>query len=177
VAVMDAMNRIMGVQETRPFWKVHLTAMLMTLSQAAILIIAFVATLVWPQIIQWLGLSHTAAAIATMIQGFTVFVIILLSFSLSLYFGPDADQRWEWITPGSLIGALVLLCVSLLFRLYVQNWANYSATYGSLAGVVILMSWLWICCIELLAAAEFNKVIEDASPLGKPYGQRHENGP
>ncbi len=58
-----------------------------------------------------------------------------------------------------------------------QNWANYSAMYGSLAGVVILMSWLWGCCIELLAAAEFNKVIEDASPLGKPYGQRHENKP
>ena len=84
---------------------------------------------------------------------------------------------WEWITPGSLIGTLILLCVSLLFRDYVQNRANYGATYGSLAGVVILMSWLWICCIELLAAAELNKVIEDASPLGKPYGQRHENKP
>ena len=177
VAVMDAMNRIMGVQETRPFWKVRLTAMLMTLSQAAILIVAFVTTLVWPQIIRWLGLSQTAAVLATIVQGITVFVIILLSFSLALYFGPDAEQRWEWITPGSLIGTLILLCVSLLFRVYVQNWANYGATYGSLAGVVILMSWLWICCIELLAAAEFNKVIEDASPLGKPYGQRHENKP
>ena len=177
VAVMDAMNRIMGVQETRPFWKVRLTAMLMTLSQAVILIVAFVTTLAWPQIIRWLGLSQTAAVLATMVQGITVFVIILLSFSLALYFGPDADQRWEWISPGSLIGTLILLCVSLLFRVYVQNWANYSATYGSLAGVVILMSWLWISCIELLAAAEFNKVIEDASPLGKPYGQRHENKP
>ena len=134
------MNRIMGVQETRPFWKVRLTAMLMTLSQAAILIVAFVTTLAWPQIIRWLGLSQTAAVLATMAQGITVFVIILLSFSLTLYFGPDADQRWEWITPGSLIGTLILLCVSLLFRVYVQNWANYSATYGSLAGVVILIS-------------------------------------
>jgi membrane protein len=65
--------------------------------------------------------------------------------------------------------------VSQLFRVYVQNWGNYSATYGSLAGIVVLMSWLWICSIVLLAAAELNKVIEDASPLGKPYGQRHEN--
>ncbi len=175
VAVMDAMNRIMGVQETRPFWKVRLLAMLMTLTQAVILIVAFVTTLIWPQIIKWLGLSLMVALLATAVQGLTVFFIILLSFSLALYFGPDADQRWEWITPGSLIGTLVLLCVSLLFRIYVQNWANYSATYGSLTGVVILMSWLWICCIELLVSAEFNKVIEDASPLGKPYGQRHEN--
>jgi membrane protein len=51
--------------------------------------------------------------------------------------------------------------VSLLFRVYVQNWANYGTAYGSLAGVVILMSWLWVCCIELLAAAEFNKAIQD----------------
>ena len=171
---MDAMNQIMGVQGDRPFWKVRLIAMAMTVSQAVILILAFVTTLVWPQILSWLGLSQVAAALATVIQGLTVIVLILFSFSLALYFGPDAEQRWEWITPGSLLGTLVLLCVSLLFRLYVQTWGNYSATYGSLAGVVVLMSWFWICSVELLAAAELNKVIEDASPLGKPRGQRYE---
>ena len=173
-AVMDAMNQIMGVKETRPFWKVRLIAMAMTVSQAVILILAFVTTLIWPQILSWLGLSREAAALATVIQGLTVIVLILFSFSLALYFGPDAEQRWEWITPGSLLGTLVLLCVSLLFRLYVQTWGNYSATYGSLAGVVVLTSWFWICSVELLAAAELNKVIEAASPLGKPRGQRYE---
>jgi membrane protein len=171
VAVMDAMNRIRGVQETRPFWKVRLIAILMTLSQAAILILAFISTLLWPQVIRGLGLSQTAAVLATVVQGITAFAIILLSFALALYFGPDAGQRWEWITPGSLVSSLVLVCVSLLFRVYTQNWANYSATYGSLAGVVILTSWLWICSIELLAAAELNQVIEDASPLGTHYGK------
>jgi membrane protein len=177
VGIMDAMNRIMGVPETRPFWKVRLIAMLLTISQAAILIAAFATTLAWPQILKWLGLSQTAATLATLVHVLTVFVMILLSYSVALYFGPDADQRWEWITPGSLLGTLVVLCVSLGFRIYVQNWGNYSATYGSLAGIVVLMSWLWICSIELLTAAELNKVIEDASPLGKPYGQKHEDRP
>ena len=176
VGIMDAMNRTMGVNETRPFWKVRLIAMLMTLSQAAILIVAFVTTLAWPQIMRWAGLTQTLAALATLLHGITVFLTILMSFALVHYFAPDADQRWEWITPGSLLGTLFLLCVSLLFRAYVQGWANYSATYGSLAGVVVLMSWFWICSIALLSAAELNKVIEDASPLGKPYGQRHDNG-
>jgi membrane protein len=171
---MDSMNRIMGVQETRPIWKVRLIAMLMTISQAAILIVVFISTLIWPQIMKWMGLSSAAAALATLIQGLAVFALILTSYSLAMYFGPDAEQRWEWITPGSLLGTLVLLCVSLLFRAYVQTWGNYTATYGSLAGVVVLMSWLWISSVELLAAAELNKVIEDASPLGKPYGQRRE---
>ena len=168
VAIMDAMNRIMGVQETRPFWKVRLTAMLMTLSQAAILILVFVSTLAWPQILKWLGLSQPAAILATLVHTAAVSVVILLSFATANYFGPDADQRWEWITPGSLLGTLVILCVSMLFRFYVQNWGNYGASYGSLAGVVVLMSWIWLSSVVLLAAAELNKVIEDASPLGKP---------
>ncbi len=174
VSIMDAMNRIMGVEETRPLWKRRVIAVIMTLSQAAILIAAFATIIVWPQILGWLGLSREAAALATALHAVAVFVMILLSFAVAMYFGPDAEQRWEWITPGSLLGSLVLLFVSYFFRIYVQNWGNYSATYGSLGGIVVLMSWLWLCSVELLAAAEFNKVIEDASPLGKPYGEKHE---
>src|SRR5262249_46606921 len=150
VAVMDAMNRIMGVEETRPFWRVRLTAMLMTLSQAAILILAFITTLAWPQILKLMGLQTAAAAFSSGIQGLIVFLLVLLSFALAMYFGPDAEQRWEWITPGSLTGTLILVAVSFAFRFYVQTWGNYSATYGSLAGVVILTSWLWITSVVLL---------------------------
>src|SRR5262249_49345067 len=132
VSVMDAMNRTMGVQETRPFWKVRLIAMLMTLSQAAILILVFASTLAWPQILKWLGLNQAAAILATLVHTAAVFVVILLSFATANYFGPDADQRWEWITPGSLLGTIVILCVSMIFRSYVQNWGNYGASYGSL---------------------------------------------
>ncbi len=174
VAVMDAMNRIMGVRESRPWWKQRLVAMLMTLIEAAILIAVFATIVIWPQILRWLGLGSAASVLATAVHVITVFVLILLSTALALYFGPDADQRWEWITPGSLLGSIFLICVSLLFRVYVQNWGNYSATYGSLGGIVVLLSWLWLCSVDLLIAAEVNKVIEDASPLGKPYGQKHE---
>jgi membrane protein len=96
VAVMDAMNRIMGVQETQPFWKVRLTAILMTLSQVVILIVAFVTTLAWPRIIRWMGLSQTAAVLATMVQGITVFVIILLSFSLAVRGGHVGHRDNSW---------------------------------------------------------------------------------
>jgi membrane protein len=167
VEIIDALNAIKCVPETRPFWKRRLIAMLMTLSEAAILLAAVVTIVVWPQISAWLGLKGLASILATLIHVVTVFGMVLLSFALALYFGPDADQHWEWITPGSLLGSCVLLLVSLLFRVYAQNWGNYSATYGSLAGIIVLMSWLWLCSLELLVAAEFNKVIEDASPLDK----------
>jgi membrane protein len=174
MAIIDAMNRIAGVRESRPYWRLRLVAVLMSLSQATILMIAFATVVAWPQILGWMGLSRTAAALATAVHVIAVFLVILLSFAIALYFSPDADQRWEWITPGSVLSTLILLCVSLLFRTYVQNWGNYSATYGSLAGIVVLTSWFWFLSLGLLAAAEFNKVIEDASPLGKRHGQKRE---
>jgi membrane protein len=164
MALIDALNRIDGAVETRPYWKLRLVAMIMTLTQAANLIVAFVTTLAWPQILGWLGLSQTAAILATTVHTISVFLLILFSFALVLYFGSNSHQRWECLAPGSVLGSLVCLCISLLFRVYVQDLANYSATYGSLAGIIILMSWLWLCSLALLVAAELNKVIEDASP-------------
>ena len=91
----------------------------------------------WPQIVDFLNLSQSAAILATVIHQITVFVTVLLSFALALYVAPDADQHWEWITPGSLLGTVVLLAFSLVFRVYTQYWGNYSATYGSLAGIIV----------------------------------------
>jgi membrane protein len=172
ISIMDAMNRIMGVEETRPLWKQRLIAVLMTLSQAAILIAVVATIIVWPQILGWLGLSREAAILATALHAIAVFIMILLSFAVAMYFGPDADQRWEWITPGSLVGSLVFILVSLGFRVYVQNFGNYDKTYGSLGGVMVLLFWFWISSLILLSAAQVNKVIEDASPLGKNTGQK-----
>jgi membrane protein len=166
-AVMDAMNRIMDVPETRPFWKRRLIATLMTLTQAAILILALASTVAWPHILRWLGLSQATAALATIVHALTVVGMILSSFALAFHFGPNTDHRYGWITPGSLLGSLVLVCVSLVFRLYVENWGNYGATYGSLAGIVVLLTWIWLCCVVLLTAAELQKVIETASARGE----------
>jgi membrane protein len=176
VAAMDAMNRILEVRESRSWWKQRFVGMLMALSQAAILIVVFATILAWPQILHYLGLDRTTAMLATIIHGFAVFLVILLSFAMAMYFAPDAEQRWEWITPGSLAGSCVLLLVSLLFRVYVQHWGNYSATYGSLGGIVVLMSWIWLCALTLLTAAELNKIIKDASPVGRESGPSGEKG-
>ena len=163
VEIIDAMNVIRGVKETRPFWKRRLIAIVMTLSQAAILIAAVVSIIAWPQILAWLGLSRPAALLATAFHGVTVFFTVLSSFAFALYVAPDSKRRWEWITPGSLFGTLVLLAASLVFRIYTQKWAHYSATYGSLTGIIVLMSWIWISSIVLLVSAELNQVIEDSS--------------
>lgn len=175
MAVMDASNAIMGVRETRPYWKLRLIGALMAVLEAILLILVLASTLLWPQILRVLNLDAVSQVLLTVAHGLTVLGLVMASFAAAMYFAPDAKQRWEWITPGSLLGSLVLVAVSYLFRFYVQRWGDYSATYGSLAGVVVLTSWMWLCSVELLAAAEFNKVIEDASPYGKDYGQREED--
>jgi membrane protein len=168
VEIIDAMNFILGVHDRRSYWKRRAIAMIMTLTQAAILIASVLTVIAWPQIVKFLHLSVTGTILATVLHQLTVFVAVLLSFALALYVAPDAEQHWEWITPGSLVGTTLLLAVSLLFRIYTQYWANYSATYGSLAGIIVLMSWVWLSSVFLLTAAELNKVIKDASPLDKP---------
>ncbi len=179
VAIMDAMNRIMGVRESRPWWKQRVVGVLMAMSQGAILIVSFATILAWKQILNFLGVSEVTAVVVTAVHGLLVLLVFLLSFALVLYFAPDAEQCWEWITPGSLAGSVVLLVVSVLFRVYAQNWGNYSATYGSLGGIVVLMSWIWLCALTLLTAAEVNEVIKDASPLRDSCGpgSSHEDGP
>jgi membrane protein len=163
VEIIDAMNLILGVRETRPFWKRRAIAIAMTISQAAILIVTTLTIIIWPQILKLMGLTQPVSLLATAAHGMSVVIMVLLSFALALHVGPDADQDWVWITPGSMLGAAVLVCVSVLFRIYVQQWANYSATYGSVAGMIGLMSWIWISSVVLLIAAELNRVVQDAS--------------
>jgi membrane protein len=172
LAIIDAMDRIYGVEERRPLWKLRLVAIGMTLLQAVILVGSLLAIVAWPLILRRLGLSASAAVLATAVQWLVLFIALLLSFALTFYIAPDADQRWEWITPGSLLGSIIFLLVSYLFRVYVEHFADYDKTYGSLGGVMVLLFWFWVSSVVLLSAAQMNKVIEDASPLGKNFGQR-----
>jgi membrane protein len=171
-AIIDAMNRIHGVIETRSFFKIRLTAIVMTIVQASILLAALVAIVAGPEILSWLHIRGHAAWLILLLQVVVVIVMVLLSFALTFYIGPDAEQHWEWITPGSLLGTVVFLGFTYLFRLYVQHFTDYNKMYGSLGGVMVLLFWFWISSVVLLSAGQFNKVIEDASPIGKSYGQK-----
>ncbi len=173
LAIIDAMNRMYGVKETRSFVRLRLTAIVMTVLQAVILVAAVVALVAGPELLTWIGLRGPAQfGLALAAQYAAVALVILLSFALTYYVAPDVKQHWEWITPGSLYGTLTLIGVTLLFRVYVQTFGNYEATYGSLAGAMVLLLWLWVAAIVLLAGAQLNQVIEEASPLGKSKGER-----
>jgi membrane protein len=170
--IIAALNAVHGVTESRPIWKLRLVAIALTVVQATILMAALVSIVAWPQIIGALGLESGSALIASAVRWVLIFLMLLISFAIAFYFAPDADTRWEWITPGSLFGTALFIVATLGFRVYVQNFANYNETYGTLGGVMVLMFWFWISALVLLVSAQMNRVIEDASPVGKKTGQK-----
>jgi membrane protein len=88
------------------------------------------------------------------------------------HFAPDAEQDWLWITPGAVIGTLLWVLVSLAFKVYVANFADYNATYGAVGGVIVLLLWFYISGLAILVGAELNAEIEHASPHGKDPGEK-----
>ncbi len=172
VAVMDATNAAYGVQDNRPWWKRRLWAILLTIIESALLLGTALSIILWPKVTGWLGLSALGASVATIVQWLAVFVALYASFAIAYFFGPDVDQEWEWITPGSTLGVLTLIVATLGFRLYVEYGTSYSATYGALAGVIVTLLWLYLASLALLLGAEVNTVIEHAAPHGREPGQK-----
>jgi membrane protein len=103
-----------------------------------------------------------------------VLAFVLLAFALIYYFAPDLyDQKWYWITPGSVTGVAIWLLVSFLFRLYLRQFNSYSLTYGSLGAVIILMLWFYLTGVAILAGGKINAEIENAAArAGIPEAKR-----
>ena len=165
-AVVVSLNKIYQVQETRPWWKQKVTIVGLTIALAGLIIIALVLALyggkIGEAIFSHIGASGAFQMAWKILQWPASFAAMFLSFSLVYYFAPDIEERkWYWVTPGSAAGVALWLLASLGFRLYLYFFNSYSATYGSLGAVVILMFWLYITGLAILIGGEVNWVIEN----------------
>jgi membrane protein len=176
VAVTDALNRAYDIEEGRPWWKVRLTAIFLTLVLAVFVLLAFALILVGPTAAEWLarttGLGAPFEWAWKILQWPIALALVVVAIAVVNYYAPDADQDWEWVTPGAVVATVLWLAASLAFKFYVGNFANYNETYGSLGGIIVLMLWFYISGIAILAGAEMNAEIEHASPHGKDAGEK-----
>jgi len=175
-AIISTLNQAYDIQEGRPWWKVKAVALALTIALAAFILVSTVLVVVGPtlaeHVARWLHLSSAFTSTWSILQWPVVFILVSLAVAMVYYFGPDADQDWIWITPGSIFATVLWLAVSLGFKLYVGAFGSYNATYGTIGGVIVLMLWFYLSGLALLVGAEMNAEIEHASPYGKDPGEK-----
>ncbi len=166
-ATIDALNVAYDVQETRPAWKLYPLSIIYTLGLAVMLVAAAAFMLVGPQFIEWLagqiGLGTIFATLWAWLRLPIAVVLLMVAVAVVYYVGPNVDQPFRFITPGSVLAVIVWVAASLGFSYYVSSFANYSATYGSLGAVIVLLLFFYISAAVLLLGAEVNAVIEHSA--------------
>jgi membrane protein len=177
-AIMQQLNITYDVKEGRSFFKVRGTAIFLTLIVGALFIAGFSLVVFGGHIQQWIASAIGDVGVLSTFFAVLRWVIIALAmtlaFSVTYYFAPDVEQKFKFITPGSIMGVLLLIGASIAFRVYADNFGKYSATYGSIGAVIILMLWLNITGYVILIGSEINSLIEHYSPQGKQKGQKEE---
>ena len=176
VGICDALNRAYDIEEGRPWWKVRLTAIGLTVALATFVVVSFGLVMIGPSLAEkvaaQIGVGPVFALAWKVLQWPVVFASIAVAIGIIYYYAPDAEQDWEWITPGAVVGTILWLIASLGFKLYVSMFANYNETYGSLGGVIVLMLWFYLSALAVLVGAEMNAEIEHASAHGKDPGEK-----
>jgi membrane protein len=175
-AVIKAVNKAYDRVETRPFWKLRLTAIVLVVVSALVTIGIVVLVVFGGPLGQAIAdKAHLGGAFKLLwaiLRWPIAFGAILIFFALVYYLAPNREQRsWKWITPGSLIGSALWLLLSGLFAVYASFSGTYSKTYGSLAAGVILLLWLNYTAMAVLFGAELNAELDreaDIKAAGGP---------
>ena len=183
-AISDSLNAAYHVEESRPWWKQRLTAVLLTIALAVLIISALVLVLYGGQIGESIAANFGLGSLFTIawrvLQWPIVLIFLLLGFALIYYWAPDLkDQHWKWVTPGAVVAVALWLLVSFGFRIYLHYFDSYSKTYGSLGAVIVLMLWFYFTGVAILIGGEINSDIEDeAAKEGDPDAkERGEKSP
>ncbi len=169
-AMVTALNRCYDVKEQRPWWKVKLIAIFMTIVAGVLALVAALVAVAAGPLGEWVGGPIGTAIVWLRLP--VAGVVMMFLWALLYYVLPDVEQSFRFITPGSVLGVVLWVVASWGFSQYVSNFGSYDKTYGSLGGVIVLVLWMWISTLVLLLGAETNALIEHRSPEGKRQGAK-----
>ncbi|MFF8319638.1 YihY/virulence factor BrkB family protein [Streptomyces bobili] len=160
-AFIRSANAVYDVPEGRPVWKVlpvrvGVTVLLLVLAVLSALIVVFTGDLA-RRAGTALGIGDTALTVWSIAKWPVLVVLVTIMIALLYWATPNVKGRgFRWITPGSVLALLIWLIASAGFAFYVANFASYNKTYGTLAGVIVFLVWLWISNIAILLGLEFD---------------------
>ena len=159
-AIIDALNVVYEVRETRNFLKLNLLSLAFTTGGIVALLLMVGAVVAFPLLFNHLGLPSEIGFILGLARWPLLVVVLLVALSLLYRFGPSRPAaRWEWLGAGTLAAALLWIGGSAALSWYLSNFGNYNATYGSLGAAIGLMMWMWMSATVVLFGAELNSEI------------------
>jgi len=177
-AVRKGLNLAYDVKESRPFWKTEALAFGTTLAGAVFALVGVAALVAGGDAGLWLarrlGLGTAYLFAWHWLRWPVTALLIMLVAAINYYVLPDVKQRFKYITPGSIGGTLVWLLGTWGFSEYAGHFGTYNVTYGSIGGVIVLMTWLFISGFIFAMGGEVNAILEHASREGKAEGARAE---
>jgi membrane protein len=173
-SVITALNIAYDKKETRNFLVLTALAMGMVVGAVVLAFAAVAATAAMAFLGRLVPGAPGIVLFAIRIAGYLATACLAALAAAVLYrFGPDRkNATWVWLTPGSVVATVLWLLGTLAFGIYVRNFGNYGATYGSLSAVIVLLTWLWLSIYVFLLGAELNSELEAAV---KPAGATQAN--
>lgn len=174
--MMSAMNAAYDVVEGRPLWKRLPLSIFYTIGIAGMLLAAAALMVLGPQFMSWLagqvGLEEFVVTLWTILRWPVIILLLMVAVAVMYYVMPDVEQKFRFITPGSVLAVVVWIVASLGFAFYVKTFADYNAMYGSIGAIIVLLLYFYISAAVLLLGAEMNAVIEHMSAEGKDPGEK-----
>jgi membrane protein len=171
--LLSAFNIAYDQKETRGFFKVNLVAVVLTLLTlvGGTVVIALVGVL--PAAIQFVGLESSTQWLLLVLEWPLLIAVVMCGLAVLYRYAPDRHPpRWRWVSPGAIVATLLWLLGSVAFTVYVSHFNSYDKTYGSLGGVVVMLTWLYLSAFVALLGAVINAQSERQTQADPAVGQR-----
>jgi membrane protein len=161
-ALINGLNRAYRVVDPRPWWRVRLFAIALTIALSLFMILVFVLTVFGGQLVEMVARrAGPVAGGAALVVRWTITISAVLLIVAAMYYAcPAIDRAWQWLRPGTALFLLGFAASSAVFSEYVGRFASYDATYGSLGAVIILLAWMYLLALFLLLGGELNALLE-----------------
>ncbi|AJE49077.1 membrane protein [Celeribacter indicus] len=170
--LIEGINVAYNQSETRGFIRLKALTLGLTLLLIVGVVVAIAAIVVLPGLLAILDLGPVTEMVITVVRWAFLLVLAVLSIAAMYRFGADREPaQWRWVLPGALLSCLLWIGSSLLFALYAENFGSYQESFGTLAGVIILMIWLWISAYVVLLGAELNGELEAQTYIDTTTGR------